>query len=58
MASTANVAEYAASAAASSPQKEYGYRNGQLLVTAELSRWLASSAECELDQCGGRDSVW
>jgi hypothetical protein len=22
------------------------------------SRWLASSTECELDQCGGRDSVW
>jgi RHS repeat-associated protein len=29
------VAEYAASAATTSPQKEYGYRNGQLLVTAE-----------------------
>ncbi len=28
------VAEYAASAAPTSPQKEYGYRNGQLLVTA------------------------
>ncbi|MCM3873838.1 MAG: hypothetical protein ND895_24380, partial [Pyrinomonadaceae bacterium] len=29
------LAEYAANAAAGSPQKEYGYRNGQLLVTAE-----------------------
>jgi YD repeat-containing protein len=29
------IAEYAASGAATSPQKEYGYRNGQLLVTAE-----------------------
>jgi hypothetical protein len=28
------VAEYAASGSANSPQKEYGYRNGQLLVTA------------------------
>jgi RHS repeat-associated protein len=29
------LAEYAASAAPASPQKEYGYRNGQLLITAE-----------------------
>jgi RHS repeat-associated protein len=29
------VAEYAANGSASSPQKEYGYRNGQLLITAE-----------------------
>jgi RHS repeat-associated protein len=28
------IAEYAANASASSPQKEYGYRNGQLLITA------------------------
>jgi len=28
------LAEYAANTAASSPQKEYGYRNGQLLITA------------------------
>ena len=36
------LAEYAASAAAASPQKEYGYRNGQLLVTATSSQrqWL------------------
>jgi RHS repeat-associated protein len=29
------LAEYAASAAPASPQKEYGYRNGELLITAE-----------------------
>ena len=29
------IAEYAANGAPGSPQKEYGYRNGQLLVTAE-----------------------
>jgi RHS repeat-associated protein len=29
------IAEYAAGGAAASPQKEYGYRNGELLVTAE-----------------------
>lgn len=29
------LAEYAANAAASSPQKEYGYRNGELLITAD-----------------------
>jgi len=29
------LAEYAANGAAASPQKEYGYRNGQLLITAE-----------------------
>ncbi len=28
------LAEYAANTAASTPQKEYGYRNGQLLITA------------------------
>jgi hypothetical protein len=31
------VAEYAASAAPASPQKEYGYRNGQLLITADVT---------------------
>ncbi len=39
------LAEYAANTAASSPQKEYGYRNGQLLVTAEPSaniHWLVA----------------
>lgn len=29
------VSEYAASGSTNSPQKEYGYRNGQLLITAE-----------------------
>jgi len=29
------LAEYAANASAASPQKEYGYRNGQLLITAD-----------------------
>jgi RHS repeat-associated protein len=31
------IAEYAANAAAASPQKEYGYRNGQLLITAAFT---------------------
>ncbi|HSS19550.1 MAG TPA: hypothetical protein VLL54_05710 [Pyrinomonadaceae bacterium] len=30
------LAEYAANASPASPQKEYGYRNGQLLITAEM----------------------
>jgi len=29
------LAEYAAGASAASPQKEYGYRNGELLVTID-----------------------
>ncbi|MGH9959590.1 MAG: RHS repeat-associated core domain-containing protein, partial [Pyrinomonadaceae bacterium] len=43
------LAEYAASAAPSSPQKEYGHRNGQLLIIAEPSNspaetvWLEDS---------------
>jgi RHS repeat-associated protein len=39
------IAEYATNASPWSPQKEYGYRNGQLLVTAEPSaqiRWLVT----------------
>jgi len=39
------VAEYSAGADSSSPQKEYAYRNGQLLVTAEGNsnlHWLAT----------------
>jgi RHS repeat-associated protein len=39
------LAEYAASAAPSAPQKEYGYRNGELLVTAESAgqmNWIVS----------------
>ncbi|HKO35499.1 MAG TPA: hypothetical protein VJV21_03410, partial [Pyrinomonadaceae bacterium] len=31
------IAEYAANGAPANPQKEYGYRNGELLVTAETS---------------------
>jgi RHS repeat-associated protein len=31
------LAEYAANAAPASPQREYGYRNGQLLITAEAT---------------------
>lgn len=31
------LAEYSANAAATAPQKEYGYRNGELLVTAQAS---------------------
>jgi RHS repeat-associated protein len=31
------LAEYAANGAAVTPQKEYGYRNGQLLITAEAA---------------------
>jgi RHS repeat-associated protein len=31
------LAEYSANAATTNPQKEYGYRNGQLLVTASIS---------------------
>jgi RHS repeat-associated protein len=39
------IAEYATNASPTSPQKEYGYRNGQLLVTAEPSaqiHWLVT----------------
>jgi RHS repeat-associated protein len=39
------LAEYPASGVATSPQKEYGYRNGQLLVTAEPAaeiKWLVA----------------
>ena len=39
------VAEYGANGAVNSPQKEYGYRNGQLLVTGALPRLnMAASA--------------
>ncbi|HKF94779.1 MAG TPA: hypothetical protein VKB96_09285, partial [Gammaproteobacteria bacterium] len=38
------LAEYAANAAVSSPQKEYGYRNGELLVTAVGRQNVALSA--------------
>jgi RHS repeat-associated protein len=32
------LAEYAANASALNPQKEYGYRNGELLITADVSQ--------------------
>jgi RHS repeat-associated protein len=38
------VAEYAANSPVGTPQKEYGYRNGQLLVTAEPVANVASAA--------------
>jgi RHS repeat-associated protein len=38
------VAEYAANGAVSSPKKEYGYRNGQLLVTADGATNVALAA--------------
>ncbi|HEY8184512.1 MAG TPA: hypothetical protein VIF64_00500, partial [Pyrinomonadaceae bacterium] len=37
------LAEYAASAAPANPQKEYGYRNGQLLIIAETTGSSGSS---------------
>ena len=39
------LAEYAASGAPTSPQKEYGYRNGQLLVTAEAPTGSGASTQ-------------
>jgi len=36
------IAEYAGNAAPSNPQKEYGYRNGQLLITAEVTATAAA----------------
>jgi RHS repeat-associated protein len=38
------LAEYPANGPASTPQKEYGYRNGQLLVTAEIASGGPASA--------------
>jgi RHS repeat-associated protein len=38
------LAEYAANTAAASPQKEYGYRNGQLLITATVTVGSGGSA--------------
>src|SRR6266852_8929513 len=39
------LAEYAANTAAASPQKEYGYRNGQLLITADAATGGGSGAQ-------------
>jgi hypothetical protein len=38
------LAEYAANASPATPQKEYGYRNGQLLITAEPGSSSANAA--------------
>lgn len=38
------IGEYAANGSASTPQKEYGYRNGQLLITATVTSGSAASA--------------
>ena len=45
------LAEYAANSAVANPQKEYGYRNGQLLVTAEPGT--AESVNVALSANGG-----
>ena len=58
------LAEYAANAAVTSPQKEYGYRNGQLLITAEpaaVIKWLVSdhlgTPRIIIDLTGSRANV-
>jgi RHS repeat-associated protein len=57
------LAEYAAGGSPSTPQKEYGYRNGQLLVTAEPTavRWLVTdhlgTPRMIVDQAGTLTSV-
>ena|SRR5207253_502723 len=43
------LAEYAANASASSPQKEYGYRNGQLLITAAATATASGYVGCFTD---------
>ena len=62
------LAEYAANAAVAQPQKEYGYRNGQLLITATSSggggpqaQWLLSdhlgTPRMVFDQTGSLSNV-
>ncbi|MGB8507876.1 MAG: discoidin domain-containing protein [Pyrinomonadaceae bacterium] len=58
------LAEYAATAQASSPQKEYGYRNGELLIIATGSASLdsnlalgTSSAQSSTYPAGGIDAA-
>jgi RHS repeat-associated protein len=57
------VAEYPAGGVASTPQKEYGYRNGQLLVVAgcDVVRWLVTdhlgTPRMEVDSTGSLASV-
>src|SRR5882672_12706831 len=54
------LAEYAANAAPASPQKEYGYRNGQLLITASGSTnvALASNGATATAQNYTQDGVY
>jgi len=58
------VADYAANASPTSPQKEYGYRSGQLLITAETGpkiQWLVpdhlGTPRMIFDQTGSLASV-
>ncbi len=57
------IAEYPANGAASTPQKEYGYRNGQLLVAAgcDIARWLVAdhlgTPRIEVDVTGSLANV-
>jgi RHS repeat-associated protein len=50
------LAEYAASAAPASPQKEYGYRNGQLLITADAPA--SSSVNLALNKPATQSSTY
>jgi len=47
------LAEYAANTAASSPQKEYGYRNGRLLITADVPSGAGTRTNFALASNGG-----
>ena len=51
------LAEYEASGAATSPQKEYGYRNGQLLITAAAQSGAETRANVALASNGATASA-
>src|SRR5437763_680196 len=51
------IAEYAANAAPSTPQKEYGYRNGELLVTADAPPPSATRTNVALSTNGATASA-
>ena len=53
------IAEYAQNGSASSPQKEYGYRNGQLLVNRDHHNRVGQSANSQRQsaECGTDDSA-
>jgi YD repeat-containing protein len=51
------MAEYAASGTATSPQKEYGYRNGQLLITAAAQSGAEARANVALASNGATASA-